>query len=470
MVRHEADRGAIEGEGLKRDDTIVAIATPPGRGGVGIVRISGPEALVIARRLTARRELADRQYVRVRLHDVNGTRIDDGLAMTFVAPRSYTGEDVVELHGHGSPVVLDMLVEAALAAGARLADPGEFSLRAFLNDKLDLAQAEAVADLIDAGSRAAARAAAGSLAGVLSAEVARIKDALIEVRVIVEASIDFPDEDLDLLSEYRLRERIAALRTSVDELVNESARAIELTRSPKVVIAGAPNAGKSSLLNRLTGRDSAIVTHIPGTTRDVLRERLEIGGVQLELVDTAGLRETDDIVEAEGVRRARSELGEADLLLYVIDGVAEPGRAPALLARDHALNARIDGDDAWQQRVLFVVNKVDRTGEALAPHDGVVYISALTGAGLDMLRSAMRERLALEDATPRFLARRRHLDALRRCASALEMAAAQLASTPRFELAAEELKLAQSHLGEVVGDVTSDELLGHIFGSFCIGK
>lgn len=468
MVGHQAGRGRSEGEGLNRDDTIVAIATPPGRGGVGIVRISGPDAHRTARALIGHRTLRERVPTLVRLHDADGQPVDEGLAISFPRPRSFTGEDVVELHGHGSPVVLDMLVESALAAGARLAEPGEFSLRAFLNGKLDLAQAEAIADLIDAGSRSAARAAAGSLAGVLSADINRIKDSLIELRVIIEASIDFPDEDLDLLSEYGLRERIAGLAQDVDALVTEASQAIALTRAPTVVIGGAPNAGKSSLLNRLTGRDSAIVTHVPGTTRDVLRERIELGGVQLELVDTAGLRDTDDIVEAEGVRRARHELGQADLLLFVIDGSSDATRDADALRRTHDIETLLQ--DGHADRVLFVINKVDRTGETARALPDVAMVSAMTGDGMDALRGILRERLALSDATPRFLARRRHLDALQRCSAALALASAQLATTPRFELAAEELRLAQSHLGEIVGDLTSDELLGHIFGSFCIGK
>ena len=468
MVGHEAGRIRSEGEGLNRDDTIVAIATPPGRGGVGIVRISGPHAQRTAQALIGQRTLRERVPTLVRLHDADGQPVDEGLAIAFHRPRSFTGEDVVELHGHGSPVVLDMLVESALSAGARLAEPGEFSLRAFLNGKLDLAQAEAIADLIDAGSRSAARAAAGSLAGVLSTDINRIKDALVELRVIIEASIDFPDEDLDLLSEYGLRERIASLQQAVDALVVEASQAIALTRAPMVVIGGAPNAGKSSLLNRLTGRDSAIVTHVPGTTRDVLRERIELGGVLLELVDTAGLRRTDDIVEAEGVRRARQELGQADLMLYVIDGSDDARRDADALRQAHDVDALLQ--DGHADRVLFVVNKVDRTGESARALEGVVLVSAMSGDGMDALRDMLRERLALSDATPRFLARRRHVDALRRCSGALVLASAQLANLPRFELAAEELRLAQSHLGEIVGDLSSDELLGHIFGSFCIGK
>ena len=406
--------------------------------------------------------------VLARFHDADATRIDEGLAIAFRGPRSFTGDDVVELHGHGSPVVLDMLVEAALAAGARMAEPGEFSLRAYLNGKLDLAQAEAIADLIDAGSRAAARAAAGSLAGTLSADVARIKEALIELRVIIEASIDFPDEDLDLLSEYGLRERLASLRGNVDDLVVEAARGVALTRSPVVVIGGAPNAGKSSLLNRLTGRDAAIVTAVPGTTRDVLRERIELGGVHVQLLDTAGLRATDDVVEAEGVRRARHALQQADLLLYVIDGGQESSRDADQLYRAHALDVLLEEERA--DRVLFVINKIDQTREAATAGSRVVTLSALSGDGVEGLRAAVGDALALSDATPRFLARRRHLDALQRCSGSLAAAATQLDGNPRFELAAEELRLAQSHLGEIVGDLTSDELLGHIFGSFCIGK
>ncbi len=399
-------------------------------------------------------------------HDRDETLIDQGLLFAFAAPNSFTGEDVVELHAHGSPVVLDMLIEAVLQTGVRLAEPGEFSLRAFLNNKIDLAQAEAIADLIDAGSRTEARAAAGSLAGELSRRVLAIKQALIEIRVIVEASIDFPDEDLDLLSEYGLRERVDAQRQALATLRAEAAHGVNLRRHPKVVIAGMPNAGKSSLLNRMTGRDSAIVTPIPGTTRDVVREQFDVEGMRMELVDTAGLRATDDVIEAEGIRRAWAEVEQADLVLYVVDGSAVSERDPAVILASAELAELLQ-----QGRVLVVVNKVDRTGElADAMETGLVRVSALTGDGIGTLMAGVQARMGLSDMTPRFLARRRHLDAMDRAELGLGVASGFLVDAGSLELAAEELKCVQRHLGEIVGDVGSDELLGFIFSSFCIGK
>ena len=466
MVGNAPGGAAVEGKSLIRGDTIVAIATPPGRGGIGIVRISGPGAITAAQAVTRQVRLPLRRPMLGAFHDRDNMRIDQGLVFAFAAPNSFTGEEVVELHAHGSPVVLDMIVEAVLKAGVRLAEPGEFSLRAFLNNKIDLAQAEAIADLIDAGSRTEARAAAGSLAGELSRRVQDIRQALLDIRVIVEASIDFPDEDLDLLSEYGLRERVDEQRRALNAMREEAAQGVNLRRHPKIVIAGMPNTGKSSLLNRMTGRDSAIVTAIPGTTRDVVREQFDLQGMRMELVDTAGLRTTDDVIEVEGIRRARAEVEQADLVLYVVDGSRESERDPTVILATAEL-----GDLQAQGRVLVLVNKVDRTGEPLDDGDnGLIRISALTGDGLGTLMTRVQQHMGLSDMTPRFLARRRHLDAMDRTAQALLVASGFLVNAASLELAAEELKGAQQHLGDIVGDVSSDELLGHIFSSFCIGK
>lgn len=467
MVRHQASRTRVrcrQGEGLNRDDTIVAPATPPGRGGVGIVRISGAAAQSIAEKISGRRLLARTPRL-VPLHASDGVQIDRGLALLFEGPGSFTGEDVVELHAHGSPVVLDELVAAALHWGARLAAPGEFSLRGYLNGRFDLAQAEAIADMIDAGSRAAARAAAGSLTGTFSRAIDALCNRLIELRVIVEASIDFPEEELDLEAHYQLRDRLQLLREDLSGLLDEASSSAKLARSPRVAIVGAPNAGKSSLLNQLTGHDAAIVTPVPGTTRDTIHRQIELDGVLLELVDTAGLRETQDVVEAEGIRRTRAELATADLVLLVLDG--------ATMASDVSVEKAIRDlgiDLGPDQALLAVLNKTDLLGqETVVPQD-CPRISALTGVGIPELRGLLRARLGLSDQTPRFLARRRHIDALRHSLAALDRAAEWFGADLRFELAAEELAAAQRALGDIVGQLSSDELLGRIFSTFCIGK
>ena len=441
-------------------DTIVAPATPPGRGGIGIVRISGPATRAIA---TAMLESvpAPRHATVAIFADAGGRTIDAGLALFFPAPHSFTGEDVLELHGHGGPVVMDLLVARAIELGARLARPGEFTERAFHNDKLDLAQAEAIADLIDAGSAAAARAALRSLAGEFSREVGELAGLVMELRVFVEAAIDFPDEDAEFLASDEVRERLAAIAERF-AAIGESARQGRALRDGlQVVIAGRPNAGKSSLLNALAGFDAAIVTDIPGTTRDVLRERIHVDGLPIHVMDTAGLRDSSDAAEIEGVRRARAEIGRADLVLYVVDatvGLGDDERAalPAGTA------------------VLVVWNKTDLPGAYPAPPLGnhpVVAVSATAGAGLPALREQLKSAAGYQaDAGGVFSARRRHLDALARAQSLFELAAARLAERASFELVAEELRRAHAALGEITGAVSSDELLGAIFSGFCIGK
>jgi len=441
-------------------DTIVAPATPPGRGGIGIVRISGPATRDIATAMLGSVPLARHATVAA-FTDAEGRAIDAGLALYFPGPQSFTGEDVLELHGHGGPVVMDLLVARAVELGARMARPGEFSERAFHNDKLDLAQAEAIADLIDAGSAEAARAALCSLAGEFSQEVRELAARVMELRTYVEAAIDFPDEDAEFLANEEVRARLADIGERF-ATIGESARQGRALRDGLVVvIAGRPNAGKSSLLNALAGVDAAIVTEIPGTTRDVLRERIHVDGLPIHVVDTAGLRDAADVVEIEGVRRAQAEIARADLVLYVVD---------ATRGLDAAETAALPAGTA----AIIVWNKTDLPGAGPAPAGGklpAVAISATTGAGLPALRDQLKAAAGYQaDAAGVYSARRRHLDALTRAQSLFELAETRLAEHASFELVAEELRLAQQALGEITGEVSSDELLGAIFSGFCIGK
>jgi tRNA modification GTPase len=439
-------------------DTIVAIATPPGRGGIGVVRVSGPAAAGIARGMLGGLPPPRRAAAR-RFRDAAGAALDAGLALWFPAPHSFTGEDVLELHGHGGPVVLDLLVGRCIELGARPARPGEFSERAFLNDKLDLAQAEAVAALIDAGSSAAARAALRSLAGEFSARVHALEAGLVELRVYVEASIDFGEEDIELLEQGGVEIRLAALAGELEALAASAEQGRLLQEGCTVVIAGRPNAGKSSLLNTLAGHEAAIVTEVPGTTRDVLRERIDLEGLPLLLLDTAGLRDDPGRIEAEGIRRARAELARADHILYVVDA-ADPAARAALPGELAALAPDVP--------VTVVFNKSDLVA---APAGEGVSVSALTGRGLADLRDRLRTALGYRPGEAGVLsARRRHLDALARTRACLASAAAGLASGAGTELVAEELRLAHDALGEITGRFTSEDLLGRIFASFCIGK
>jgi tRNA modification GTPase len=450
---------------VTRIDTIVAVATAPGRGGVGIVRVSGPKtpeiAAVILGELPTPRRAAFARFL-----DRQQQPIDAGIALFFPAPHSYTGEHVLELQGHGGPVVLEAVVTRVLELGARRALPGEFTQRAFLNDKLDLAQAESIADLIDAGSREAARAAMRSLQGEFSAMVQGLTEAVIDLRTYVEAAIDFPEEEIDFLADRQLQERLDAVRAHFDG-VEQSARQGRLLREGMtVVIAGRPNAGKSSLLNRLAGYDAAIVTPIPGTTRDVLRERIDIDGMPLHVLDTAGLRESEDTVETEGVRRAEAEIARADRVLFVVDAVADPD------ARAFAEERRRLPPDV---PVTILFNKCDQaTGLPVA--DTIsgpprLHLSALTGEGLDGLRAHLKQAMGFHTAESGTVsARQRHLDALGRARAHVEEAARQLNEHRAGELVAEELRGAQNALGEITGEFTTDDLLGRIFSSFCIGK
>jgi tRNA modification GTPase len=400
-----------------------------------------------------------------RWNDAAGEDLDTGLALYFPAPQSFTGEHVLELHGHGGTVIVEALLERLVQLGARRAQPGEFSQRAYLNDKLDLAQAEAIADLIDAGSRAAARAALRSLQGEFSARVSALREALVSLRVQVEAGIDFPDEHLDVAAQSALQARAEALRIQLQQLLAAAAQGRVLTEGLTVVIAGRPNAGKSTLLNRLAGFDAAIVTPIAGTTRDLLREQVTIRGGPIELIDTAGLRAvTGDAIEEEGMRRARDAISRADHVLFVVDAVEDP-QAASLAAERATLPFHVP--------VTVVMNKVDlvadsrKAGLAVAGH---LAVSAATGAGLDELHAHLASLAGPAETTGgAFSARARHVAALRSASTHLQQACARLVA-PDPELAAEELRAAQQSLGEVVGQLSSDELLGEIFSRFCIGK
>lgn len=442
-------------------DVIAAIATAQGRAGIGIVRVSGKDLRAFAERLLGRAPAA-RAAVRAVFRGEGGEPIDDGIVLFFPSPGSYTGEDVLELQGHGGPVVQQMLLRRCVELGARLAEPGEFSRRAFLNEKLDLAQAEGVADLIDAATEAAARCALRSLRGEFSERVRGFGRQLVELRALVEATLDFPEEEIDPLDREEARRRLARLAEELARSLALGRQGSVLRSGLQVVLAGQPNVGKSSLLNRLAGEDLAIVTEIPGTTRDAVRQTIQIEGVPLSIIDTAGLRETDDVVETLGIARTWDAIGQADVLVLVVD--ARDG----ITAADRAIVNRFPA----KLRPVTVFNKIDLTGEA--PRAGEdergwsVRVSARTGAGIDGLRMALLRLAGWQPADGDiFMARERHLVALERVAGALERAAR---SEPRAELFAEELRLAQRELDTITGEVSADDLLGEIFARFCIGK
>jgi tRNA modification GTPase len=444
-------------------DTIVALATPPGRGGVGIVRISGGLAASMMQAICGK-ILTPRFAEYLSFTDDKGDILDWGIALYFRAPNSFTGEDVLELHGHGGPVVMDLLIQRALRLGARVARPGEFSERAFLNDKLDLAQAEAIADLIEAGSSQAARAAVRSLTGVFSRQVHAITEALIELRSYIEATMDFPEEDVDFLADARIQDNLAELLRRFDSLKSGAKQGSLLREGMTLVIAGRPNAGKSSLLNALAGREAAIVTDIPGTTRDLLREHIQLDGLPLHIIDTAGLRETRDKVEAMGVDRAWQAIQSADRVLLVIDS------RQGFASEDAAIVAGLPAGIP----VTRVLNKCDLSHTRPGRVDNVSHtyaLSAKTGAGLDAFKQHLLQEMGYQGQMEgEFLARRRHLQALDRAEQHIRQAVHELEAGKAGELAAEELRLAQQHLNEITGAFTSEDLLGRIFSSFCIGK
>ncbi|MDI1301550.1 MAG: tRNA uridine-5-carboxymethylaminomethyl(34) synthesis GTPase MnmE [bacterium] len=455
-------------------ETIVAIATAPGRGGVGIVRVSGPRAHEIAHQVLGRnKELPVRRVIFSAFYAEDGRKIDEGLALAFNAPHSFTGEDVVELQGHGGPVVMDMLLKRVLALGARMARPGEFSERAFLNDKLDLAQAEAIADLIDAGSEQAARSAVRSLSGVFSEKIDALVESLIALRIYVEAAIDFPEEEIDFLSDGHVERELRVIQGNLRVVQAQARQGALLREGMQVVIAGEPNAGKSSLLNALAGYDAAIVTDIAGTTRDVLREQIQIDGMPLHVIDTAGLRDSIDIVEQEGIRRALREIGNADCILFVFDSATETDPLAAA--------TRFFSPMPAPASLIFVANKADlvsglKSGTSQRTDtSGSIYreivLSARSGDGMETLRTALKDAMGFQSGDAGlFTARRRHLDALARASAALAVGLEQLLQRNAGELLAEDLRVAQNSLSEITGAFSSDDLLGRIFSSFCIGK
>lgn len=450
-------------------DTIVAQATPPGRGGVGILRVSGPKAALVAQTVLGKLpkpRYAD--YLPFRSDD--NSVLDQGIALFFPNPNSFTGEDVLELQGHGGPVILDLLLKRILQIpGVRIANPGEFSERAFLNDKLDLAQAEAIADLIDASSEQAARSAINSLQGAFSSHINEMVESLTHLRIYVEAAIDFPDEEIDFLSDGIIEGKLNAVIAELDDVRAQARQGSLLREGMKVVIAGRPNAGKSSLLNALAGREAAIVTDIAGTTRDVLREHIHIDGMPLHIIDTAGLREASDEVERIGIERAWKEIEQADRVLFMVDSTTTDATTP---------------EDIWPEfmarlpntlPVTVIRNKSDLTGENVEitaqGNYPMIRLSARDGMGIELLRDHLKEAMGFNSNTEGgFLARRRHLQALNTAAEHLQQGHEQLVYAKSGELLAEELRLAQQALSEITGEFTSDDLLGRIFSSFCIGK
>lgn len=448
---------------LQNNDTIAALATAPGRGGVGIIRVSGARAAEVAETILGR--LPPPRYAEyLPFRDEQAVTLDEGIALYFVGPNSFTGEDVLELQGHGGPVVMDLLLQRVLSLGVRMAQPGEFSQRAYLNDKLDLAQAEAIADLIDASSVQAARSALRSLQGEFSNKVNALVEQLILLRMYVEAAIDFPEEEIDFLADAKIGQDLESICQQHTEIMQQAQQGSIIREGMRVVIVGRPNAGKSSLLNALAGRESAIVTDIPGTTRDVLREQIHIDGMPLHIIDTAGLRESVDKVEQIGIQRAWTEMEQADRILMVVDDQAGLG------IEEQKLMTQLPASVG----VTLVRNKIDLSGLQVGSEQTDAYVelalSAQTGEGLDLLVEHLKHCIGYQAAgVGSFMARRRHLDALHRAEAYLQSAEHQL-SIGAGELLAEELRQAQQALSEITGEFSSDDLLGRIFSSFCIGK
>lgn len=450
-------------------DTIVAQVTAPGTAGVGIVRLSGPHVLQ-ACELILGQTLSPRKAHYIAFNNQHGEAIDQGIALYFKAPHSFTGEDVLELQGHGGQIVLDMLIKAALSIpSVRTARPGEFSERAFLNDKLDLAQAEAIADLISANTEQAARSALRSLQGDFSKRVNELTEQITQLRIYVEAAIDFPDEEVDFLSDGKIAGSLAAILAQTQQTLAQAKQGSLLREGMQVVIAGRPNAGKSSLMNALSGKESAIVTDIAGTTRDVLREHIHIDGMPLHIIDTAGLRESPDKVEQIGIERAWQEIAKADQILMMVDSNDTQAQAPADIWPEfvHQLPEDIG--------ITVVRNKADLSQETIGQqsHNGtpVITLSAATGQGIEQLQQHLKECMGYQASSEgQFIARRRHIEALETAQTHLHQGEEQLLEYLAGELLAEELRLAQQALCEITGEFTSDDLLGRIFSSFCIGK
>lgn len=453
-----------------RFPTIAAIATAAGRGGVGVIRLSGSQLLPLAQQLTGGKTPQARRALYTDFLDKNNDAIDNGLLLYFPAPASFTGEDVIELQGHGGPVVMHMLLSRCLELGARVAQAGEFTKRAFLNNKLDLAQAESVADLIDASSQTAAKMAVRSLKGAFSQHIHQLVDELITLRMLVEATLDFPDEEIDFLKAADAQGKLAALQAKLTQILTQAEQGAILREGMNVVLVGAPNVGKSSLLNALAGDDVAIVTHIAGTTRDTVREQITLDGIPIHITDTAGLRQTDDLVEKIGIERSEKALQQADLALILIDpkeGINATTQAILNTLPEHLKRIEIH-------------NKADLRGENAAHRqlsgcpsntgaEDIITLSAKTGEGLDLLKTALLQQIGWQgESEGLFLARTRHLNALQRAKEELHLAT--ICNDTQLELLAEHLRLAQIACNEITGEFTADDLLGVIFSRFCIGK
>ncbi len=453
---------------LINQDTIAAQATPPGRGGVGIIRVSGKLAARIAEQIVG--FVPKPRYAHYGpFFDADDNHLDQGLALYFPGPNSFTGEDVLELQGHGGPIIMDFILRRVVECGARLANPGEFSERAFLNDKLDLTQAEAIADLIDSSSEQAARCALKSLQGAFSDRVHQLVEALTRLRIYVEAAIDFPEEEIDFLADGKVAGDLQLIIDKLAEVKQEARQGSIIREGMSVVIAGRPNAGKSSLLNALAGKESAIVTDIAGTTRDVLREHIHIDGMPLHIIDTAGLRDAPDEVERIGISRAWDEIQKADRVLLMVDGSTTPTDDPEQIWPEFV--SRLED----RSKITVIRNKCDLTSEqpVIGEHDGhtLISLSAKADVGIDNLRQHLKDCMGYANTTEGgFLARRRHIDALNRAESLLLTGQEQLIYGGAGELLAEDLRQAQQHLSEITGEFSSDDLLGRIFSSFCIGK
>ncbi len=446
-------------------ETIVALATPPGRGGVGIIRISGPDVYKVAKSMLGHIP-EHRKAEFLKFKDSSDIAIDQGLAILFQAPHSFTGEDVLELHGHGGPILLDMLIKRVLEIAGRLARPGEFSERAFLNDKIDLTQAEAIADLIDSGSEQAARKAMLSLEGVFSSQIRMLVEEVIALRIFVEAAIDFPEEEIDFLSDQRIANQLTEVIVTVNRLFGEAKQGAILREGMHVVIVGRPNAGKSSLLNALAGKESAIVTDVPGTTRDLLKEQILIDGIPIHITDTAGLRESEDKVEKIGIEKAKAEIAKADLILLVLDSTKHH--------KSELVNYWPAFIEVPTVPVTILRNKADLSGEPIGAemsnNHNIIHISAKHQQGINILRQHLKQVVGYQASLEGgFMARRRHLEALEKVKAHLGIAEKQLIAKAG-ELLAEELRICQQYLSEITGEFTSDDLLGRIFSSFCIGK
>jgi tRNA modification GTPase len=444
------------------NETIVAIATPPGRGGVGIIRLSGPKAYIIALAITGHERLIPRQAIYSSFFSREKTLIDNGLTLYFKAPHSFTGEDVIEFQAHGAPLVLDCMVKECIYHSARIAKPGEFSERAFLNNKIDLTQAEAIADLINASSLTAARMAVRSLQGGFSEKITGLTDKLLQLRLYVEAAIDFPEEDLDFLGNGNVAIKLTELLQQLADIRSSANQGTLLQEGISIVIAGRPNVGKSTLINQLANRDVAIVTPIAGTTRDVMRERILLDELPIYLIDTAGLHDSDDIVEQEGIKRAWQEIRQADCVLRVLDVRHQQDELPLSQSIQAALSDNIP--------VITVFNKIDVVNLPATHNEQGIYLSAKSGFGLEFLKENIKTVVGFQPNEGQFLARRRHLNALDQAKNLLSTGLQQFITNHAGELLAEDLRLAHQSLCEITGEFSSDDLLGEIFSSFCIGK